>query len=181
MSARDLSMSDLARLADSAGGRAMAPVAPVPATPGWQLKQLKPRHRQIAQLYVSGLDRESIASFCKCTPALITMLLKQPVFLEYLAELRGHLDQDMQSLYGKAIRVVDAAMNQEEATEHKLRAADMVFKATGKYKEAAAGAGTTAEDVVAALLARAPSVAIQVNVGTGGAQLPIPNRNDPED
>lgn len=161
-----LAAPDLSRLAKASETRAVAVSAPeMPA--GWKLVRLKPRHRQIAALLVTGLDRESVAHACGCTPALVTLLQKQPVFQEHMKELQAQVDADLSNLMGKAVRAVDRALDSHQETADQLRAADMVFKTQGAYKPDGVTQAVSAEDIVARLLqaAQAPQVAVQVNVG----------------
>jgi hypothetical protein len=46
---------------------------------GWQMKELKPKHKQVCAMLAQGIDRRTISNVVGCTPEYITMLSKQPL------------------------------------------------------------------------------------------------------
>lgn len=106
----------------------------LPATnpqPAFQLKKLKPKHRQVAALLAQGVGRAEVAAITGITPEYVSMLARQPLFMEYVKQLTEFTDVRLQALYDKSVDVLADTLvaGSEDA---RLRAAGMVMKATGK-------------------------------------------------
>ena len=97
----------------------------------FQLKKLSPKHRQIAALLAQGLGRGEISGLCHVVPEYVTMLAKQPLFIEYVKTMTAFTDVRLQALFDKGVDVV-AGLMQTGTEDTKLRAAQTVLKAVGK-------------------------------------------------
>jgi hypothetical protein len=108
------------------------------------------------------MKREEVASFCKCTPALVTMLAVSDLGRAYLSEIEEVMDQRLRALYSKTIDAIDDQLCNGKGAD-KIAAAKLQLQATGKL-----GARTedaeTAEDVIARILA----LQVNVTVNNGG-------------
>lgn len=103
----------------------------LPQTQPFQLKNLSPKHKQVAALLAQGLGRGKISELVKITPEYVTMLSKQPLFMAYVKEMTQFTDVRLQALFEKGVDVVaDLMITGTEDT--KLRAAQTVLKAVGK-------------------------------------------------
>lgn len=108
-----------------------AALQPPQKKPEFVLKRLSPKHKQAASLLAQGLGREEIAEIVKCTPEYITMLARQPIFIEYMREMSKFADARLEALFGQAVDVLAKNMkNGQEGSQ--LKAAGMVMQANGK-------------------------------------------------
>lgn len=103
----------------------------LPQTQPFQLKNLSPKHKQVAALLAQGLGRGKISELVKITPEYVTMLAKQPLFMAYVKEMTQFTDVRLQALFEKGVDVV-ADLMQTGTEDTKLRAAQTVLKAVGK-------------------------------------------------
>ena len=142
---------------------ALPVVVPEASKPAWVLKKLTARHKRICALKMSGLAREDIATTCQCTPEYISMLMKQPLIVEYMGGLMKDVDDDLKHLTGQAVDTVRTMMGSGD-DKVALSAAQTVLKANGKLGgKSDEGEGATAEDVVAKLFA-IHSSNVQINI-----------------
>jgi hypothetical protein len=77
----------------------------------YQLKQLKPKHKNVLALVAQGVDRQTIAAACDITPEYVTMLCRMPICKQYIAGLNEACDLQLEAMYGKTIRVIDNALS----------------------------------------------------------------------
>ncbi len=113
----------------------------------WQPKRLTPKHRQILSLYAQSMKREDVASLCKCTPALVTMLAKSDLGRAYLTEIEEAMDQRLRLLQHKVIDTIEDQLDNGKG-ENKLKAAALQMRATGKLGHDPQEDEDTAEDVI---------------------------------
>lgn len=97
----------------------------------FQLKKLSPKHRQIASLLAQGLGRGEISKLCHVVPEYVTMLAKQPLFIDYVKQMTAFTDVRLQALFDRGVDVV-ADLMRSGTEDTKLRAAQTVLKAVGK-------------------------------------------------
>lgn len=104
---------------------------PAETKPQFQLKRLSPKHKQIASLLAQGLGRTEISKLVDIVPEYVTMLAKQPLFIEYVKEMTKFTDVRLQALFEKSVDVLGASMI-TGSEDTRLRAAQTVLKAVGK-------------------------------------------------
>lgn len=148
---------------------------PFPHEP-WQPKRLTPKHRQILSLYAQSMKREDVASLCKCTPALVTMLAKCDLGRAYLKEIEETMDQRLRLLQHKTIDAIEDQLDNGKG-ENKLKAAALQMRATGKLGHDPREGEDTAEDVIQRILQIAGDVNIQVNNPPPAKALDAPNKD----
>lgn len=91
------------------------------APTGWQLKKLTERHKSVCALLAQGLNRGMVATMCGITPEYVTMLLKQPLCMEYIKGLSTVAGVQLESLFPKTVEVISDVLTSGNATE-KLKA-----------------------------------------------------------
>ena len=95
----------------------------------WELKKLKPVHQQVAALLAQGMTNVDIARIAGITPQYITMLLKQPLFKQYLSEKCEAVGVRLEALFEQSVEVIaETLKNGSEGG--KLKAARLQFEAT---------------------------------------------------
>jgi hypothetical protein len=137
-------------------------VVVTPEKPKWILKRLTTKHRRIIELKVAGLCREDVGKTAGCTKEYVSMLLAQPLVIDYLRTMYDRLDEDLKHLVSPAIDTMRDMMNSPD-DKVALTAATTVLRANGKLQLADEGEGLTAEDVVAKIFAISNSN-VQVNI-----------------
>ena len=128
----------------------------------WELKKLKGKHKTIVALHLQGLNRVDIGAIAECTPEYVSMVLKQPVAKEYMAEMNAYMDQRLEQSFGKAVEVIHETLDSDDE-EIQLKAARLALEATGRLKGSEQKT-RSAEDVVAAILANASTIIVGQNV-----------------
>src|SRR5687768_16478854 len=124
--------------------------------PKWDLKKLSQKHKTIVALHAQGVCRFDIGQIAACTPEYVSMIVAQPLAQQYLAELEQYMDSRLRNLFGRSVDAIAAGLdsgNEETA----LKAARLQMEASGKLKGEKKDAGT-AEDLVAAIMARAQNI-----------------------
>lgn len=98
---------------------------------GWELKELKQKHKDVAVLFAQGMKNVDIAKMCDITPEYVHMLLKQPLVRAYIQEMCEIVGVRMDALFAKSVDVIaDTLQNGSEAG--KLKAARLQLEATKK-------------------------------------------------
>ena len=95
----------------------------------WELKELKPLHRQVASLVAQGKRNVDIAPMCNITPEYVSMLIRQPLVKAYIAELCELPGGKLEALFEKTVDVIADAM-QNGSRGEKLKAARLQLEAT---------------------------------------------------
>lgn len=98
---------------------------------GWQLRELKPTHKQVMALLAQGLSREEISKIVGYTPEYVSMLVKQPLCHQYLQGMLHFSEVQLEGLFAAS---VDAIRDQlaEGTGEQRLKAARLQMEATGR-------------------------------------------------
>lgn len=97
--------------------------------PKWELKELKPTHRQVATLIAQGMKNIQVAALVGITPEYVSMLLRQPLMRNYIAELNLVTGARLEASFTKSVDVILDVM--ENGTEKgKLQAARLQLEAT---------------------------------------------------
>lgn len=103
---------------------------------GWQLKELKPKHKQICSMLAQGIARDTIANVVGVTPTYISMLAKQPLIKEYIREMCQAAGLQLDAMFIQSVdAIADVLTN--GAPKEKLQAARLQLEATKRI-----GAGT---------------------------------------
>jgi DNA-binding CsgD family transcriptional regulator len=98
---------------------------------GWQMKALKPRHRQIASLLAQGAKRQEIAAAMGVTPEYVTMLQQQPLMKDYIREMCEVVGVRFEALFGQAVEVISDVMKNGNDS-NRLKAARLQMEGTGR-------------------------------------------------
>lgn len=101
----------------------------VAAAPKWELKELKPWHKNMASLIAQGVGRGEIAAIMDCTPEYVTMLARQPKMIDYMRALSDFANLQLESHYEKAVVAIGDALTNGNHKE-KIQAARLQMEAT---------------------------------------------------
>lgn len=107
---------------------------------------LTPRNRQVIALHLNGMRHAEIGQLVGLTPNRVTQILNSRAVKELLTDVYQIHDAELTALMGRSIDAVRGALDSRDH-KHTLRAAEMVFKTQGKFKEGE-HAAETAEDVI---------------------------------
>ena len=132
-----------------------------------RLQKLSGKHLRIIQLHLTGMTGAAIAEEMGCTGSWVSTVLNDPLAKDVIS--RRFVDCDNEMLV-KSTQVVRAAMEDETDRALQLRAADMVWKARGRYDKRP-DERVTAEDIVQRMLRVAKeigSVSLTVTAGPAG-------------
>lgn len=97
--------------------------------PQWQLKKLKPLHKQVASLTAQGFKNVEIAGMVGITPEYVSMLLRQPLVKAYVNEMNSHVETRMEALFEQSVDVIASTMK-DGSNADKLKAARLQMEAT---------------------------------------------------
>ena len=97
----------------------------------WLLKELKGKHKNICSLIAQGVQRKQVASICGVTPEYVSMLLRQPLCMEYVAKLNEAVDVQLEAMHGAAVEAIGSTLR-EGTFEDKIKAARLQMEATGR-------------------------------------------------
>lgn len=76
-------------------------------SPGkWEMKELKPMHKQLCSMLAQGIDRETIASVLEITPQYVSMLSKQPLVQSYIREMCQFANLQLEAQFVKSVEVI---------------------------------------------------------------------------
>ena len=133
----------------------------------WELKQLKPMHKQVASLLAQGKKQVDIAAMVGITPEYVSMLLAQPLVKAYVNQMCDIIGVRMEALFEQSVEVVADVMKNGNNSD-KLKAARLQMEATkriGRPDPMAAGHGSN-EELLEKLANRL--MALQSNIRKGG-------------
>ena len=100
-----------------------------PSTQQWTLQKLSPTHQQVAALVAQGMKLVDIAPIVSLTPAYISLLLRQPIFKQFVSEKCEAAGTRMEALFEQSVEVLaDTLKNGSEGG--KLKAARLQLEAT---------------------------------------------------
>lgn len=100
---------------------------------------------QIVDLFMAGIAANEIASTMKITTLEVMEILQGDTARAYMDKVRELRRMELDALGdGPALDAAREAIN-VGSTKERLTAADMVFKAAGKYKETSSTVATLAE------------------------------------
>lgn len=95
------------------------------------LQKLSARHKNVASLLSQGTPRLMIAKICSYTPEYITMLQRQPLFIQYVKEMNVAVGTQLEALFGRTVDVIQETLENGNA-EEKLKAAKLQMEATDR-------------------------------------------------
>lgn len=132
----------------------------------WELKELRPLHRQVAALVAQGMKNKEVAALVNIHPNYVTTLLAQPLVQEYLKSLCGVADARIEALYPKSVDTLAEIMT--SGTEKgKLAAVKLQLDVTKRLGSSRRAEGST-EDAEARLERLAEKlIGLQSKVRTG--------------
>lgn len=112
-----------------------------------RLTRLTGKHLRCINFHLQGMKGGVIAEVMNVSPAWVSKILTDPLAKALIQERFVEVDNEM---FTKATRTIDANMDHKDAAIA-LRAADMVWRARGRY-EKKTDDRPTAEDVVQRML-----------------------------
>jgi hypothetical protein len=95
----------------------------------YQLKELKPKHRNILSLVAQGVGRGDIAQICDITPEYVSMLCRMPICKQYIAGLNEVVEVQLEGMFGKSVAAISDALD-NGSTADKLKGARLQLEAT---------------------------------------------------
>ena len=96
---------------------------------GWQMMVLKPKHKQVCAMLAQGIDRRTISNVVGVTPEYITMLSKQPLMKEYIAEMCQAAGLQLDAMFVQSVEVISEVMANGSPKE-RVAAARLQMEAT---------------------------------------------------
>lgn len=129
------------------------------------LKKLTKKHKQMIQLHLEGMSNNDIAEGVGMTPSRVSIILNDPLARAWAQSQMQDFELEFQALFPKTVGVIRDALGAETqggapAFATRLKAADLYYKASGRYKDAEEK-GETAEDVIQRILA---NPLVQINI-----------------
>ncbi len=112
---------------------------------GWQLKQLKPMHRDVCAFLAQGMKHVQVAQLCGITPQYITMLCGQDLIKQEIQRIALVAGTRLEAMFEKSVDVIADAM-QSGSHSDKLKAARLQLEATKRIGRPDANAGQVAPD-----------------------------------
>jgi len=137
-----------------------------------RLSKLSGKHLRIINLHLQGVKGAAIADIMGCTQAWVSTVLNDPLARDVIA--RRFVDCDNEMMV-QSTQVVRESMEQTEDRALQLRAADMVWRARGRY-EKKASESLTAEDIVQRMLRIAKEMGQVSLTVTAGDQASVASR-----
>lgn len=108
----------------------------------WELKDLKPIHKQVCSLAAQGVRNVKIAELVGITPEYVHVLLKQPVCREYVAKMNAAVGVQLEAMFQQTVEVISGAMQNGNVGEQ-LKGARLQLEATKRI-----GSGSMAPQTV---------------------------------
>lgn len=112
-------------------------------TEKWEMKELKPWHKQFCSMLAQGIDRETIAKVLGITPQYVTMLTKQPLVVTYIREMCQFASLQLEAQFVEGVKVIGEVMK-EGAPKERLQAVRLNAELTHRI---GSGAGVPNEVV----------------------------------
>ena len=96
-----------------------------------KLRDLSPKHKQVASLLAQGLGRTEISTVVDFTPEYVTWLCRDPLFKSYLQEMSEFTDARLEAMYAKVGDAIQDGLDNGKP-EDRLRAARLHLEVTGR-------------------------------------------------
>lgn len=116
----------------------------------WEMKDLKPWHKQFCSMLAQGIDRETIAAALDCTPTYVSMLAKQPLIQAYIREMCQFASLQLEAQFAQGVGVIGDVMTNGNDKE-RLQAVRLNAELTHRIGNGS-GAPTEPTDTNARLL-----------------------------
>jgi hypothetical protein len=140
------------------------------AQPKWELKELKPWHKNLASMVAQGIDRQTVAVCMDCTPEYVSMLARQPKVIEYMRALSDYANLQLESYYEKSVTAIGEVLVNGNAKE-KIQAARLQMEATKRIGPRTSD--TPAAEQTIDRLSRLAERLLYLQGGNAGSQEPI--------
>lgn len=98
---------------------------------GWQMRQLKPKHKNIAALIAQGLPYVQIAKLMDVTPVYVSMLSRQPLMKAYIAEMCEITGVRLEAMFEKVVDTIAETLDRGSEAG-KLKAARLALEVQGR-------------------------------------------------
>lgn len=99
------------------------------APPGWQMKKLKPIHKNVASLLAQGAKNIVISKMLDITPEYVSMLSRQPLMQDYIRQMCAHTGLRLEALFEKSVDVIAETLR-DGSESGRLKAARLQLEAT---------------------------------------------------
>lgn len=76
----------------------------------WEMKELKPIHKQLCSMLAQGIDRQTIAQVLDITPEYVSMLSKQPLVQKYIQEMCQFASLQLEAQFVEGVKVIGDVM-----------------------------------------------------------------------
>ena len=96
---------------------------------GWEMKTLKPWHKQAASMMAQGIDRDTIATVLDCTPEYVSMLARQPKVREYIRDMCQIADLQLEGMFVETVKVIGDTLANGNGKE-RIQAARLQLEVT---------------------------------------------------
>jgi hypothetical protein len=117
--------------------------------PKWQLKKLKPIHKQIAALLAQGKKQVDVARLCQVHVVYVSMLSRQPLVQNYIYDMVAAAGMQLEASFPLVVEVIQETLK-DGSEAGKLKAARLHLEATKRIGRNELTLRPT-EDAVAAL------------------------------
>ncbi len=124
-----------------------------------KLKRLKPLHREMIAMHLSGMPSTEIAAGLDVAYVTVCRILNDPLAVELINGFSEMSKKEFDALRFKANAALRDGLD-HTSIQTRLRAADLFSKRAGDYHPREVDDGDTAEDVIQRLL----NLNLQVNV-----------------
>lgn len=135
--------------------------------PKWELKQLKPKHKQVASLVAQGFKNTEIANMVGITPEYVSMLLGQPLVRGYVNEINQVVGTRLEAMFEQSVEVISETMR-SGSNGDKLKAARLQLEATKRIGRPDPNATSLDPNVDRLALLAERLIALQTGVRQGG-------------
>ena len=119
----------------------LQPVEEESSKPGWELKELKPWHKQMCSMIAQGIERGTIAKVLNCDPTYVSNLARQKLVQDYIKDWCAFAGIQLEAQFVKAVEVIGDTMENGNPKE-KLQAARLQMEATRRI---GSGSGQVAD------------------------------------
>ena len=79
--------------------------------PKWEMKELKPWHKQFCSMLAQGIDRQTIAQVLDIDPNYVSMLSKQPLIQAYIKEEWQFATLQLEAQFARGVQVIGEVMD----------------------------------------------------------------------
>lgn len=95
----------------------------------WEMKELKPKHREVAALFAQGFKNIEVANMTGFTPEYISMLLRQPLVQAEVRRISEVAGVRLEAMFAQTVDVIGEAMR-SGSHKDKIAAARLQLETT---------------------------------------------------